>query len=539
MGAVYLALQLSTGRKRALKVLSPSLLHHDRLREQFIAEARVAAELDSDHIADVVASGVDTQTGAPWFATEYLEGETLKARVQRSGRLPPAEVAEIVRQTCHAMSHAHAAGLVHRDLKPANLFVADPRRDGVLFTVKVLDFGIAKLVQDGHLASTSAPIGSPLWMAPEQCVDHRALPATDVWALGLIAYYCVVGRAFWRSDGSQSMPALLAEVLNDEIPPASLRAREHGMALPAGFDEWFARCVARDPARRFPDARHALDALAAWASGSAEPLPALPPAPVPSGPRTWSAEPFGVPGDTQVTQPPTWNANGPPSSIRQETTDGTFRPLMPQTASGHAARVAGPRPWLWLGGAGALALAGFLLVGALGAAAHLSGALPALGLGSNDDAQPSAPAATAAPLEAPTASAVAEPEPEPRSKSKSKPVLASRKPPASAPSAQPAPAPAAEPAAGPTAAGLGGFRGLVLNCWHNNEGASAASPASVSVTLRVDGGGIVRSVRVDDSAAFPNLRRCVVTQGTSYRGFTSPPPSWSMTTFSVSLPAAK
>jgi len=85
---------------------------------------------------------------------------------------------------------------------------------------------------------------------------------------------------------------------------------------------------------------------------------------------------------------------------------------------------------------------------------------------------------------------------------------------------------------------VGGFRALVASCWKNNEGAKATAPATVSITVGVDGGGVVRSVRIDNAASFPGLRRCTVQQGSSYPGFKNPPPTWSSTTFSVSLPAA-
>lgn len=151
MGTVFLALQLSTGRQRALKMLQPHLVEDPRMRERFALEARAASNLQSDHVVEVVAAGIDAATGTPWLAMEYLEGETLDDRVHRLGRLGPAEVAEIARQLCHGLSLAHQAGLVHRDLKPANVFVANPRREGVPFTVKLLDFGIAKLTQVAHV----------------------------------------------------------------------------------------------------------------------------------------------------------------------------------------------------------------------------------------------------------------------------------------------------------------------------------------------------------------------------------------------------
>ncbi|MBI3200555.1 MAG: hypothetical protein HYZ29_03360 [Myxococcales bacterium] len=103
MGAVYVAEQLSTGRRRALKLLLPSLVDSERSRERFEQEARVASRIASDHVVEVVSAGVDPGTGAPWLAMELLEGETLAQRVERSGPLGPAETLEVMRQLCHAL----------------------------------------------------------------------------------------------------------------------------------------------------------------------------------------------------------------------------------------------------------------------------------------------------------------------------------------------------------------------------------------------------------------------------------------------------
>ncbi len=269
MGAVYVAEQLSTGKERALKVLLPGVVDDARNRESFALEARVGSRIESDHVVEVVGAGVDDETGAPWLAMELLRGESLGDRVRRRGALPRDEVAALFDQLGDALSKAHRAGVVHRDLKPENLFVAESRIRGVAFVLKVLDFGIARLIaQDRTAATSTRAIGSPLWLAPEQAqTGARIKPATDVWALGLLAFYALTGKAYWRAGNAEefNVTALLMEVAVNALPSASERAAELGVAalVPAGFDAWFARCVARDADARFADAGEAVAPLLA------------------------------------------------------------------------------------------------------------------------------------------------------------------------------------------------------------------------------------------------------------------------------------
>jgi formylglycine-generating enzyme required for sulfatase activity len=263
MGAVYIVDQLSTGRQRALKVLAPELAMDPGVRERFVLEARAASRIESDHVVEIVTAGIDDQTGSPFLVMELLKGEELADAAARLGPLPLGDVAEILAQVGHALEQAHAQGIVHRDLKPENIFLAAARRRGAPFTAKVLDFGIAKLVAEGHQKTGTQPLGTPLFMAPEQ-TDRRGriCPATDVWALGLIAFRLLVGHEYWRCvDGT--LPQLLREIVVDELPYASVRAAELGAGhlLPPGFDAWFARCVHRNVDARFPEAGAAVRAF--------------------------------------------------------------------------------------------------------------------------------------------------------------------------------------------------------------------------------------------------------------------------------------
>lgn len=284
MGTVYVALQHSTGKKRALKVMHAQYEGDDTARKRFIQEARAGASIDSDHLVEMVGAGIDPETNTPWIAMELLKGDDLKTVLSQRKRLTQSEVLEIFRQICHALGKAHKMGLVHRDLKPENIFLATPRREGIAFTAKILDFGIAKLVRDASGAASGTQtqaIGSPRWMSPEQADRGNApiSPSTDVWALGLLAFNLLTGEVYWKTAHSEnpSVISQMCEILMDPIGPASERAAEYGVAdlLPAGFDDWFLQCVNRDAAARFADADEALAALEPLFSGVA-PVPVAP-----------------------------------------------------------------------------------------------------------------------------------------------------------------------------------------------------------------------------------------------------------------------
>jgi tRNA A-37 threonylcarbamoyl transferase component Bud32 len=269
MGSVYVVEQLSTLQQRALKLMHPELVSDPRLRQRFEQEARIGGQIPSDHIAQVISAGVDTVSGTPWLAMELLHGETLAEWIARRPT-SVSELFEIYRQLCHAVGAAHERGIVHRDLKPENVFVSVPRQAGLAFFIKVLDFGIAKISAHHVSGGTTTSMGTPLWMAPEQTENGRIGPPADVWALGLIAFALLTQRTYWaRShEGETTLPALMREILFDPLVPASLRARQLGASIhpDQAFDAWFARCVNRDPAQRFPNASEAYAALVSWVS---------------------------------------------------------------------------------------------------------------------------------------------------------------------------------------------------------------------------------------------------------------------------------
>ncbi len=267
MGAVYVVDQLSTGERRALKLMHLNLVADPRQRARFEQEAKIGSLIRSDHVVKVIMAGVDDTTGLPFLAMELLEGTELEAMIASQGRIEPNELSIVLSQLCHALGAAHASGIVHRDLKPENIFIASAQRADVPFTVKVLDFGIAKVVAEMKQGSSTQAVGTPIYMAPEQANPHAPITAsTDVWALGLIAFRALTGKVFWlaANDVEFALQAVIAEVLVHPIPPASTRANELGVGdlVPPNFDAWFAGCVNRATGERFANAREAWRALA-------------------------------------------------------------------------------------------------------------------------------------------------------------------------------------------------------------------------------------------------------------------------------------
>lgn len=266
MGAVFIAEQISTGRRRALKLMKRELVADAQLRARFALEANAGAKIASEHVVEVLAAGV-TDEGQPWLAMELLSGDSLHDVVTKRGALDLVEAQTIMAHICHAIAAAHRVGIVHRDLKPENVFVANRQREGATFMAKVLDFGIAKVVAESQSAafSQTAAIGTPMWMAPEQADPRGAItPSTDLWPLGLIGFFMLTGKPYWLvAHTNASLAALVREIAIEPLASASARAAELGVTsrMPTGFDEWFARCVHRNPKQRFASADTAKDAF--------------------------------------------------------------------------------------------------------------------------------------------------------------------------------------------------------------------------------------------------------------------------------------
>ncbi len=275
MGAVYEVTHVQTERSCALKVMLPGLVKDPKQRDRFQREARVTAKIKSDHIVQILDAGVDDETGLPFLVMELLEGRTLRASLEKSGRLPVGEALALLRQIALALDKTHAAGIVHRDLKPANLFITEA--DDGSPRMKILDFGIAKIMA-GQGGQTTLGGGTPLFMAPEQIREAGTIgSACDLYALAHIAFAMLVGKPYWGTEYAEhtSEFAFLARVLLGTPVPASYRAASYIVELPIAFDEWFARGVNESPSLRFSSAHNMADALADTLTDypDAQPLP--------------------------------------------------------------------------------------------------------------------------------------------------------------------------------------------------------------------------------------------------------------------------
>ena len=239
MGIVVAARHTQLDQRVALKFLLPVACEVPGAVARFLREGKAAARITSEHVARVMDTGV-LSIGAPYLVMEYLEGLDLGALVQQQGRLSPDDAIEYVLQACEAIVEAHDLGIVHRDLKPANLFLAH-RADGSPL-VKVLDFGISKVAGSGsrsQLTSASVLMGSPRYMSPEQMMSAKDVDArTDVWALGVILYELVTGKAVWQAD---TMQGLCAQIASAPAP----RLRESVPDAPAILEDVIARCLVK------------------------------------------------------------------------------------------------------------------------------------------------------------------------------------------------------------------------------------------------------------------------------------------------------
>ena len=248
MAAVYLAWDRELARYVAIKVLLPELAHHPTMSQRFLQEARTAANLD-DHPSVVRVYRAKEAQGLRYFVMKYVDGCSLEQLLRSAGPLPPDLAAHVVDQVALALQYAHEHGVVHRDVKPGNILL--DRAGGVVVT----DFGIAKVAEAEQLTRTGFAIGTPHYMSPEQWRVEPLTPASDQYALGVVAYHLVTGEVPF--DGTQY--AIQEQHLRAE--PPVLSARRDG--VPAAFGAVVRVMLAKTPAERFPDLRSVSQALSA------------------------------------------------------------------------------------------------------------------------------------------------------------------------------------------------------------------------------------------------------------------------------------
>jgi eukaryotic-like serine/threonine-protein kinase len=243
MGAVYEAVHLRLEKRVAVKVMAAALTANAEALARFRREVQVTSKLAHPHIVHVSDFGV-APGGEPFLVMEYLEGEDLKDRLDRVGRMPLGTAVSIVNQVASALSATHAKGIVHRDLKPENLFVL--RVEGVTDFIKVVDFGISKVkASDERLTRASVMMGTPTYMAPEQAtgrvddIDHR----TDQWALACIAWEMLTGEETFTA---KDQPTLLYSIVHGEPPALAIPG------LPAGLEAVLRRALSKRQSDRYP-----------------------------------------------------------------------------------------------------------------------------------------------------------------------------------------------------------------------------------------------------------------------------------------------
>ncbi|MEJ7729699.1 MAG: serine/threonine-protein kinase [Polyangiaceae bacterium] len=266
MGVIVAAFHLQLEQEVALKFLLADAAKQPEVVARFAREARAAAKIQSEHVARVIDVGT-LETGAPYMVMEYLEGEDLDGLIKREGRVALVDAVSWVLQACEAIAEAHAMGIIHRDLKPANLFLAE-RSDGSR-SIKVLDFGISKVSVEGQMADasltrTSAVMGSPMYMSPEQLRSARDVDArADIWALGITLYELVCGKGPFSSG---TVPEVCAAILKEAPqPPRELRED-----LPPGLEAVILRCLEKDVTKRYANVAELALALLSFAPPGSE-----------------------------------------------------------------------------------------------------------------------------------------------------------------------------------------------------------------------------------------------------------------------------
>jgi eukaryotic-like serine/threonine-protein kinase len=264
MGAVWAAEDAVLGRRVAVKLLGEWLAGDPVAAERLRREARAAARLVHPNVARVLDLG--EEEGRPYLVMELLEGESLAARIARSGPLAPAEAAGIAAAVADALHAAHRAGVVHRDVKPGNVFLTAGR------DVKVLDFGIAAAAWEGSLTGGEL-IGTAAYLAPERALGRAATPAADVYALGVVLYEMLSGRPPFSGEVGLALASA-------HIHARPLPLRQAAPWVPAPLAAACERALAKDPTERPPSAAALADLLRAATTTRTQPLPA--PATVPA-----------------------------------------------------------------------------------------------------------------------------------------------------------------------------------------------------------------------------------------------------------------
>jgi serine/threonine-protein kinase len=251
---LFRACDHDTGEQVAVKMLKPSHSLNPGHVARFVREMRIASTIRHPNTARVIDVGSD-DTGVPFLVMELLHGRSLAQELEQRKTLPLSDVLAIAIPIAGALEAAHALGTVHRDIKPSNIFLCDDPSASD-FVPKLLDFGIAKSVQEDFETDTGFLVGTPGYMAPEHAQYGECCPSTDIWGLGAVIYSCLAGHP---PHAGGSVHEMLGKLVREPVPP--LEVAGIGKRASTIID----RALARDPQRRYPSIaafRNALTALA-------------------------------------------------------------------------------------------------------------------------------------------------------------------------------------------------------------------------------------------------------------------------------------
>jgi len=266
MGAVYKAMDREVERMVALKIIRPELAVREEILARFKQELILARRITHKNVIRIFDLG--EAEGLKFITMEFIEGKDLSSLLKEKGRLSFEECADIIAQTCTALDAAHAEGVVHRDLKPQNIMVDKNGR------VIVMDFGIARTVEQGGLTHTGALVGTPDYMSPEQVMGEKVDVRSDLFTLGIIFYQLLVGQLPYRADTVQG--AMYKRTREVSAAPQSMDAN-----VPLLLSDIAVKCLQLDPQQRYQTALEIRQDIEAWRQGSTKriELP-LPPEPV-------------------------------------------------------------------------------------------------------------------------------------------------------------------------------------------------------------------------------------------------------------------
>ena len=249
MGIVYLARDVRLDRLVALKTLPPHLSADPLVRERFLREARTAGALSHPNIVPIHRA--DELHGQVFFVMGYIPGPSMAQRIRELGRIPALEVVRELRDVAEALGYAHGRGVIHRDVKAENILL-----DAATGRAMVSDFGIARMADAAPLTSTGQVLGTVYYLSPEQVTGERVDERSDIYAVGVVAYYALAGR--FPFDAQLASAVLVSHVT--KTPP---RLRDTAPGTPSALVDIVEKCMAKKPAERFQTCFELRDALAA------------------------------------------------------------------------------------------------------------------------------------------------------------------------------------------------------------------------------------------------------------------------------------